>query len=101
MRSKPLHPTSSVPTRPHPATPHSRSTAARISCSLAPLPVPSAAEAASTVPDPSPTGRPALDLAFLDGLACDPEKPAPDEAPQVVVHLRKAAPARLTLARYV
>jgi uncharacterized membrane protein YdjX (TVP38/TMEM64 family) len=39
--------------------------------SLAPLPTPAAEE-------PAPASAP-VGLAFLDGLACDPEQPAPDE----------------------
>ena len=70
--------------------------------SLAPLPHPSPGEAevARPVPDAAAAGaaKPALDLAFLDGLACDPERPAPDQLLAMLVPEALRPPVRRSLA---
>jgi phospholipase D1/2 len=42
-------------------------------------------------------GKPPVDLAFLDGLACDPEKPAPDELLAMLVPEGLRRPVRRSL----
>ena len=45
-----------------------------------PLPTPSVDEAGALRPDAAAAmGGPPVDLTFLDGLVCDPERPAPDQ----------------------
>ncbi|HXU06823.1 MAG TPA: VTT domain-containing protein, partial [Polyangia bacterium] len=62
--------------------------------SLAPLPEP----AAAAEPEPvAAGGKPPLDLAFLDGLACDPEKPAPDQLLAMLVPEALRRPVRRSL----
>jgi phosphatidylserine/phosphatidylglycerophosphate/cardiolipin synthase-like enzyme/uncharacterized membrane protein YdjX (TVP38/TMEM64 family) len=62
--------------------------------SLAPLPEP----AASSEPEPVTVGgKPPLDLAFLDGLACDPEQPAPDRLLAMLVPEGLRPPVRRSL----
>jgi len=65
--------------------------------SLAPLPPASAADEAAAAPAPSAAAGPTLDLAFLDGLACDPEQPAPDELISMVVPTGLRRPVRRSL----
>ena len=62
--------------------------------SLAPLPMPTVAS------EPEPVtvgGKPPLDLAFLDGLACDPEQPAPDRLLAMLVPEGLRPPVRRSL----
>ena len=65
--------------------------------SLAPLPAPDDDATSAAVPDPAAAARPALDLAFLDGLACDPEQPAPDELISMLVPTGLRRPVRRSL----
>jgi uncharacterized membrane protein YdjX (TVP38/TMEM64 family) len=64
--------------------------------SLAPLPPPPGADEAAPQTD-APGAKPALDLAFLDGLACDPEQPAPDELLAMLVPEGLRPPVRRSL----
>ncbi len=62
--------------------------------SLAPLPMP----AVASEPEPVTVGgKPPLDLAFLDGLACDPEQPAPDRLLAMLVPEGLRPPVRRSL----
>jgi phosphatidylserine/phosphatidylglycerophosphate/cardiolipin synthase-like enzyme/uncharacterized membrane protein YdjX (TVP38/TMEM64 family) len=61
--------------------------------SLAPLPEAPDGESAAAPGGP----RPAVDLAFLDGLACDPEQPAPDELLAMLVPEGMRRPVRRSL----
>jgi len=63
--------------------------------SLAPLPPPPPEQ-----PEPETAAtpdRPPLDLAFLDGLACDPERPAPDALLAMLVPEAMRPPVRRSL----
>ncbi|HEY7374961.1 MAG TPA: VTT domain-containing protein [Polyangia bacterium] len=68
--------------------------------SLVPLPEPAggaaATEASAAPPGPAGSKR-TLDLAFLDGLACDPEQPAPDELLSMLVPEGLRPPVRRSL----
>jgi len=62
--------------------------------SLALLPTP----AVTSEPEPVTVGgKPPLDLAFLDGLACDPEQPAPDRLLAMLVPEGLRPPVRRSL----
>jgi phospholipase D1/2 len=61
--------------------------------SLAPLP----ATDGATTPADDATAKPAVGLAFLDGLACDPEQPAPDELFAMLVPEGLRRPVRRSL----
>ena len=63
--------------------------------SLAPLPAPAGGRARRRPPDA--TAKAAVDLAFLDGLACDPEQPAPDELLAMLVPEGLRRPVRRSL----
>jgi uncharacterized membrane protein YdjX (TVP38/TMEM64 family) len=60
--------------------------------SLSPLPLPTPEQA-----DPAAVAGPPLDLAFLDGLACDPERPAPDALLAMLVPEALRPPVRRSL----
>jgi uncharacterized membrane protein YdjX (TVP38/TMEM64 family) len=71
--------------------------------SLAPLPQPSVDPPAVDEPAPNSTAaavaaKPAVDLAFLDGLAFDTEQPAPDELLAMLVPEALRPPVRRSLA---
>jgi len=65
--------------------------------SLAPLPEPAEAEPAAAPTRAAAGAKPALDLAFLDGLACDPEQPATDELVAMLVPEGLRRPVRRSL----
>jgi phospholipase D1/2 len=64
--------------------------------SLAPLPVPAADGEAETQPAAA-AAKPPVDLAFLDGLACDHERPAPDALLAMLVPEGLRRPVRRSL----
>ena len=64
--------------------------------SLEPLPRPAPADERDAPAAPAGV-KPALDLAFLDGLACDPEQPAPDELLAMLVPEGLRRPVRRSL----
>jgi phospholipase D1/2 len=64
--------------------------------SLAPLPPPTGADD-DTRDAAGGAGKPPLDLAFLDGLACDPERPAPDQLMEMLVPEGLRPPVRRSL----
>jgi len=65
--------------------------------SLAPLPKPPATDEDAAAAAVAGTSRPPVHLAFLDGLACDPEQPAPDQLMAMLVPEGLRPPVRRSL----
>jgi phospholipase D1/2 len=65
--------------------------------SLAPLPQPPATDEDAAAAAVAGTGKPPVHLAFLDGLACDPEQPAPDQLIAMLVPEGLRPPVRRSL----
>ena len=65
--------------------------------SLAPLPKPPATDEDAAAAAVAGTSKPPVHLAFLDGLVCDPEQPAPDQLMAMLVPEGLRPPVRRSL----